>query len=294
MSKAFIGTGVAVVTPFYRQGNVDFSAMERVLEHVIDKGVDYIVVLGSTGEASTLSLREQASVADFVVDTVNGRKPLVLGMSGNATQALIERIKDANLEGYDAILSAAPYYNKPGQKGIFSHFKNIASVSPVPIILYNVPGRTASNIAPETCLQLASEFENIIGIKEASGNMNQCMELLRRKPKDFLVISGEDALTVPLMSVGAAGVISVTANVLPGYVSRMVSCCRANKFQEAATIHHKLLPLTNTLFEEGNPVGVKTALEVLGLSSPFVRLPLVKGSKALSNKLTDLLADFSE
>lgn len=294
MNSLFAGTGVAVVTPFYRQGNVDFSAMGKVLEHVITGGVDYIVVLGSTGETSTLSQREQASIADFAVDTVNGRKPLVLGMSGNATQALVERIQETNLEGYDAILSAAPYYNKPGQKGIYTHFKNIASVSPVPIILYNVPGRTASNILPETCLQLASEFENIIGIKEASGNMNQCMELLWSKPEDFLVISGEDSLTVPLMSMGAAGVISVTANVLPSHVSQMVKYCKENNFKNAAAIHHKLLPLTNLLFEEGNPTGVKAALDISGLSSPFVRLPLMKATKSLVNKMTDLLANFNE
>lgn len=294
MEKNFRGTGVALVTPFHKQKNVDFTALGNIIENVITKGVDYLVCLGTTAETATLSEQEQMAVLDYTIDAVNGRVPIVLGLGGNNTTEIVDRISKNEFNGVSALLSVTPYYNKPSQKGIYEHFKSIAEVSSIPIILYNVPGRTSSNISAETCLQLANEFPNIVGIKEASGNLEQCMEIISKKPKNFQVISGEDALTLPLISMGMSGVISVTANAFPKEVSSMVNLCLKGDFKKARDIHYKLLPFTNAIFEEGNPSGVKAALEIMKISQNHLRLPLVKISKPLYNKIEAIITEINK
>lgn len=294
MEKNFRGTGVALVTPFHKQKNVDFTALGNIIENVITKGVDYLVCLGTTAETATLSEQEQMAVLDYTIDAVNGRVPIVLGLGGNNTTEIVDRISKNEFNGVSALLSVTPYYNKPSQKGIYEHFRSIAEVSSIPIILYNVPGRTSSNISAETCLQLANEFPNIVGIKEASGNLEQCMEIISKKPKNFQVISGEDALTLPLISMGMSGVISVTANAFPKEVSSMVNLCLKGDFKKARDIHYKLLPFTNAIFEEGNPSGVKAALEIMKISQNHLRLPLVKISKPLYNKIEAIITEINK
>ncbi|MCH3924318.1 MAG: 4-hydroxy-tetrahydrodipicolinate synthase [Bacteroidales bacterium] len=285
------GTGVAMVTPFDKQGNVDLTSFGKLINHCIEGGCDYLVCLGTTSEYPTLSQKEMFAVKEFTIECVENRVPIVLGMGGNDTRELINKITKYDYTNIAAILSVAPFYNKPNQKGLYTHFSQVANSSPVPVIIYNVPGRTGSNLNAETTLQLAEECNNIIGIKEASGNMNQCMEILRCKPKGFNVISGEDALTVPLMSVGAKGVISVTANAFPKQVSDMVNYCLKDNFKKAIPIHNALLPFTNAIFEEGNPVGIKSALKTLGITNNVVRLPLTEASKSLSNKIQSIIND---
>ncbi len=287
MSERFKGTGTAIVTPFHDSGNIDFGSFEKIIEHVINGGVNYIVALGTTGESAVLSRDEKVAVLDFVVETVNKRIPVVAGLGGNNTQEVINAIKSTSFEGVDAILSVCPYYNKPQQKGIYSHYKAIAGACPVPVILYNVPGRTSQNISVETTLKLAQDFKNIIGIKEASGNFMQCMELIKNRPQGFLVISGDDALTQPLMALGSDGVISVVANAFPREFSEMVNLCLKGKFIKARAIHFTLLEFTNALFLDGNPSGIKAALEILGLCKSNVRLPLVKVNKNVHTMISE-------
>jgi len=291
MEKNFRGTGVAIVTPFHKQKNVDFTALGNIIENIIKNGVDYIVCLGTTSEAATLTEQESMAVLDYAIDAVNSRVPIVLGVGGNNTTEIVDRISKTDFTGVSAILSVAPYYNKPSQKGIYEHFKAIAEVSSLPIILYNVPGRTSSNISAETCLQLANDFPNIVGIKEASGNFEQCMEIISKKPKNFQVISGEDALALPLISAGMTGVISVTANAFPKEVSSMINLCLKGDFKKAREIHYKLLPFSNAIFEEGSPSGIKAALEIMGISQNHLRLPLVKINKPLYNKIEAIIND---
>jgi 4-hydroxy-tetrahydrodipicolinate synthase len=292
MKNKFQGTGVALVTPFHKYGAVDFGSIERIVEHTITNHADYLVVLGTTGEAPTLSKDEQHAVIEFVIETVNGRLPIVLGMGGNNTQEVVNCIKSASFEGIDAILSVCPYYNKPKQKGIYYHYKTIASASPVPVILYNVPARTGVNINAETTLQLANGFKNIIAVKEASGNFTQVMDIIKNKPKDFLVISGDDALTLPLMSLGADGVISVVANAFPAEFSDLVNLCLKGKFSDARQVHFQLIDIINALFEDGSPGGIKAALQILGLCENNLRLPVVKVNKSIYIQLTNLISDF--
>ncbi len=292
MKINFTGTGVAVITPFHKNGTIDFTSLGKILEHLISNDVDYIVAMGTTGEAATLSPIEKTAVLDFILETVNNRVPVVLGMGCNNTFEIIEKIKNTDFEGISAILSVSPYYNKPQQQGIYLHYKNISDVSPVPIIIYNVPGRTASNITAETTLRIAADMDNVIGIKEASGNMVQIMEIIRQKPKDFLVISGDDALTLPILSVGGNGVISVVANAFPLEFSKMTHYGLKGNLKSSMDIHYRILPIINALFEDGNPSGIKAALEILGLCSNNVRLPLVKINKALYNKISNLITDF--
>ncbi|MBP1646079.1 MAG: dapA [Bacteroidetes bacterium] len=296
MDKNFkgTGTGVAIVTPFHKQRNINFTSLGNIVEHVINGGVDYIVCLGTTAEVPTLTAQEQMAVLDCMIDQVDKRVPIVLGMGGNNTSDLVDRIAKTDLSEVSAILSVTPYYNKPSQKGIYEHFKAVAEASSVPVILYNVPGRTSSNISAETCLQLANDFPNIIGIKEASGNFSQCMEIIAKKPKNFQVISGEDALTLPLMSVGVTGIISVTANAFPKEVSTMINLGLKGDFKKAKDIHYKLLSFTNAIFEEGNPAGIKAALEIMQISQCYLRLPLVKVSKPLYNKIENLINEISK
>lgn len=279
MKKALKGTGVAIVTPFHKHGTVDFTSLGKLIEHLVTNGVNYIVALGTTGETATLSEKEKLAVTNFVVDTVSKRIPIVLGLGGNDTQKIIDQIKEFNFEGIDAVLSVAPYYNKPQQKGLFYHFKSIEAVLPVPMLIYNVPSRTGVNINTETTLKLADEVPGIIGIKEASGNMMQCMQIIKDKPKDFLVISGEDALTMPLIAAGADGVISVIANAFPKEFSEMVQLTLSGNNKKARELHYKLLNFTNAIFEDGSPAGIKAALEILEICQNNVRLPLVKVNK---------------
>ncbi len=286
------GTGVAIVTPFHNYGTIDFSSLEKLLDYIINGGVDFIVALGTTSEASTLTADEKDAVMGFVKDTVGGRVPIVMGLGGNSTHAVVGKIKKTNFDGIDAILSVAPSYNKPNQKGIYNHFKNIAGSCPVPVILYNVPGRTSSNIATETTLQLACDFENIVAVKEASGNMTQVMDILRQKPEGFKVFSGEDALALPLMCLGASGVISVVANALPAKFSQMINLLLQGKQKRALELHYALLPVITQLFADGNPAGVKAALEIKGIVKNNLRLPMVKANKAVYFALQKLLQEF--
>lgn len=292
MNTKFRGTGVAMITPFHKQGTIDFSALERLIEHLIAGGISYLVVQGTTAETATLTREEKNALAGFVVEIVNKRVPLVIGIGGNSTQEVINAIRSNSLEGYDAILSVTPYYNKPQQRGIYLHFKNIATVSPLPIILYNVPSRTSVNMKPEITLQLANEFDNIIGIKEASGNMEQMMDIIRNKPKDFLVISGDDILTLPLLGMGADGVISVIANAYPKLFSDMVALGMKGEMRKAREIHYKLTDFIKSVFADGNPSGIKAALEIKEIISNNVRLPLVKIEKSHYNQMSALMAEF--
>ncbi len=289
----FTGTGVALITPFRRgQETVDFTKLEGLIENIIASGVDYIVALGTTSESATMTESERAAVQEFIVETVNNRVPIMLGMGGNNTLSLTDSLARTNFEGISAILSVAPYYNKPNQRGLIAHFRSVAEASPVPVVIYNVPGRTGVNISAETTLTLAKECPNIIGIKEASGNIQQAMEILRNRPDGFRVISGDDAITCPLIAMGADGVISVIANAMPKETSDMVRFALKGDMKKALPLHYRLLPLMNAIFEEGNPTGIKALLEVQGMIYNVLRLPLVKASKTLTNKLVTLYNDF--
>lgn len=287
--QKFTGTGVAIITPFREDGSIDFKSLEKLLEHIIAKEVEYIVALGTTGENVTLSKDEKKAVVNHVEDVVGKRVPIVVGMGGNNTQEVVTGIKSADFDGIDAILSVAPYYNKPSQKGLYLHFKSIAEVSPVPVIIYNVPGRTGSNISADTTLKLAKEVKNIIAIKEASGDMCQLMNIIKNKPKNFLVLSGDDALTLPMIAIGGSGVISVTANAYPKEFSDMVRFAMEGEISKAAEIHYKLLDMIWALFAEGSPSGVKAALEILGIAKNCVRLPLVPVSDDHYRKIAALI-----
>jgi 4-hydroxy-tetrahydrodipicolinate synthase len=291
MDNRFKGTGVALVTPFHKQGTIDFNSLEKLVEYTIINGINYLVVMGTTGETATLSKEEKLAALQFVVETTNKRVPIVMGIGGNNTQDVINNLRTNSLDGVDAILSVVPYYNKPQQKGLYLHFKNIAAASPLPIILYNVPGRTSVNLKAETTLALANEFSNIIGIKEASGNLEQIMEILRLKPKDFLVISGDDLLTLPLLALGADGVISVAANAFPKEFSEMVQFGLKGDMKKAREIHFRLFEIITTLFADGSPAGIKAALEIMGFISNNLRLPLVKVEKNVYNQLSTLIQE---
>lgn len=269
------GTGVAIVTPFKKNGSVDFNALEKVVEHLIKGKVEYIVALGTTGESVTLSKEEKIAVTEHIVNTVKGRIPVVLGIGGNNTSEVIHSMEKTDLSGISAILSVCPYYNRPNQEGLYQHFSAIAKAAPLPILLYNVPTRTSCNLSDETTLRLAHEFKNIIGIKEASGNFAQVMNIIKNRPKNFLVISGDDLITLPLIACGADGVISVVANAYPKDFSEMTRQALAGNYNEARKLHYKLTNITNLLFADGSPGGIKAALKLMGLTSDYVRLPLV-------------------
>jgi 4-hydroxy-tetrahydrodipicolinate synthase len=286
MFKELKGTGIALVTPFTKDGKIDFASLEKVINHTIKGKVEYLVSLGTTGETATISKEEQKEVLNFTIDVVKKRVPVVAGFGGNNTADLIESIKGADLKNVTAILSASPYYNKPTQEGIYQHYKAVAEATKKPIILYNVPGRTASNITAETTLRLAKDFKNIVAIKEASGDFMQCMHLAKYRPKDFLLISGDDAFTLPLLSVGFDGVISVVGNALPKQFSDMVRAGLAGDYAKAQKLHYSLLDIIKNLFVEGNPAGVKAALKILGVTATdSVRLPLVSASETLHKTL---------
>ena len=286
------GTGVAIVTPFHNYGTIDFGSLEKLVNYIIDGGVDFIVALGTTSEAATLTEDEKGAVMDVIMETVNGRVPIVMGMGGNSTQAIVGKIQKTDFAGIEAILSVAPYYNKPNQRGMYGHFKAISGSCPVPIILYNVPGRTASNISAETTLNLARDFDNIVAIKEASGNFIQVMDILREKPEDFDVFSGDDAITFPMMALGATGVISVVANAYPKPFSDMVRLIKSGDYEKALKVHYSLMPIIHQMFADGNPAGVKVALDAMGLLKNNLRLPLVKANKSVNLALSSLVAGY--
>ncbi len=291
MNNKFKGLGVAMVTPFNHEKEIDYNATELLIEHLIGGGVDYLVVLGTTGETATLSDKEKKSLVKFVIKQNRKRVPIVVGVGGNDTKHVIESIDNYDYDDIDAILSVTPYYNKPSQKGLELHFKEIAAHSPVPVILYNVPGRTGVNMTAETTLKLA-QIPKIIAVKEASGNLNQMAYILRDKPADFLVISGDDGLILPQLALGMDGLISVLGNALPKPLSEMIKLGINGKFAEARKINLNLIEIIDFLFVEGSPSGIKAALNINGLMDNSLRLPLAPVSEATYNKLSQLMANF--
>jgi 4-hydroxy-tetrahydrodipicolinate synthase len=284
------GTGVAIVTPFLENGDLDRDALKKLVEHLIFGGVDYLVALGTTGETATLSKEEKNEVLKLVNTFNNNRVKLVAGIGGNDTRAIISSINDLDLTGYAAILSVSPYYNKPNAEGIFQHYKAIAAASPLPVVMYNVPGRTGMNVNAATTLRIARECTNIIATKEASGNMEQIMQIISEKPDGFEVISGDDGLSLPLIACGAIGVISVVANAYPKAFSEMINQCLSGDFNKARMIHEKMLPIINTLFAEGSPSGIKAYLAEMGIVHETFRLPVVGISVELKAKIKVLLS----
>lgn len=284
----FEGTGIAIITPFLDNGDVDFDSLHKLVDFQITNGVNYLVVLGTTGEAATLSKDEKAAVINAIIETNNNRVPLVVGFGGNNTREVVEQINQFNsFDKIDAILSVAPYYNKPSQEGIYQHYKEIASASPVPVIIYNVPGRTGVNINADTTIRIANELSNVIAVKEASGNMEQIMQIIKDKPDHFMVISGDDALTYPMIQLGASGVISVIGNAFPNEFSSMVTQALERK-SEALQSHYHFFDIIKGIFEEGNPAGVKAILHQKGIILNNLRLPLVPVSESLYKKLNNL------
>lgn len=292
--KKFRGTGVAIITPFKNDSSIDFAALGRVVNHVISGGVNYIVALGTTGESVTLTKDEKKAVISYVIEAIDGRVPLVVGIGGNNTQEVINSVRYTELEGVDGILSVAPYYNKPSQRGIFQHFKAIATCSPVPVILYNVPGRTCSNISSDTCLELAHECENIVGVKEASGDLTQIMRIMKGKPENFSVISGDDLMSIPVISVGGAGVISVLANAFPTHTSELVNHALKNNFKSARDLQFRLLEIIDLLFIEGNPSGVKDMMSLMSICQNNLRLPLVPVSRTIHTRIQKAVEELSK
>lgn len=280
------GTGVALVTPFNVKGEVDYVSLEKLTEHVITGGVEYLVPLGTTGESVTLNKDEKIEIVNTVIRVNNKRIPVVLGLGGNNTAEIISTIRSTDFNGISALLSVSPYYNKPSQAGLYEHYKLISETSPVPVILYNVPGRTSSNLTAETTLKLARDCKNIPAIKEASANFDQFMKIIKDKPDHFMLISGDDNYSLPVIAAGASGVISVVANVFPKQYSGMVRLCLEGKFEEARKIHYLLFDFINLLFTDGNPAGIKAALNIAGICENYFRLPLVPGSSETYSRLS--------
>lgn len=290
----FIGTGVALITPFNEDLSIDFDALQRLVEFNIENGTEYLVISGTTGESATITSEEKKELVQFISKVNNGRLPLVLGIGGNNTAAVINEIESTNLSQIDAILSVSPYYSKPTQEGIYQHFKIVSHASPKPIILYNVPGRTASNILPETIVRMANDFDNIIGVKEAAGSMGQYLELLRIKPKDFMVISGDDDLALSVALAGGSGVISVIGQALPKAFTEMIRTGISGKAKEAYETQYKLMPIIDLIFSENNPSGVKSVLESLKITKPYVRMPLVEATNHLKNEIKKELINLAK
>ena len=290
----FKGLGVALVTPFMENGAIDFAAVAKIVDNLIAGGVDYILVLGTTGETPTLSTDERKALIRFVRDRVAGRVKLMVGVGGNCTHDVVKTLRTWDLRGYDAVLSVNPYYNKPNQEGLYQHFKAIAEASPLPVMLYNIPGRTGVNMAPETIARLATDCDNIIGVKEASGNLEQMEQIKALTPSEFLLISGDDGLTVEVVKRGGVGVISVLANAYPAETKEVVSLALDGNTEEAEQKLKALDGIISSLFEEGNPVGVKTALYLKGVCTNTMRLPLVPGSEALQAKLKSQIAEYEK
>jgi len=289
--QKFVGTGVALVTPFKKDLSIDFTALSKLVEFNIANGVDYLVINGTTGESVTVSKEERQRIVDVIVSVNKGRVPLVLGLGGNNTTAVIAEILSSDLTHIDAVLSVAPYYSKPTQEGFYQHFKAIALVSPKPIILYNVPGRTSKNMDSQTTLRLASDFSNIIAVKEAGNNVQQYLELIKNKPKDFLIISGDDDLALNVVLAGASGVISVIGQAFPKEFSTLIRLGLQGKNKEAYKLHYKLMDIISMIFSENNPSGIKAVLQCLGITSNEVRLPLVKASEKLQKEITNFVTN---
>ena len=292
--KKFKGTGVAIVTPFKNDSSIDFAALGRVINHVISGGVNYIVAIGTTGESVTLTQEEKQAVICYVVETVDSRVPIVYGIGGNNTHEVINSIRQADFEGVDGILSVAPYYNKPTQRGLFQHYREISTCSTLPVIIYNVPGRTGCNITAETCLELAHGFENIVAVKEASGDMTQIMKIIKDKPENFSVISGDDMLTIPVIAAGGSGVISVLANAFPSQCSELVNQSLKNNFKSAREIQFRFLEMIELLFIEGNPAGVKDMLNIMNICLNTVRLPLVPVSRTIHTRIQKAIEEINK
>lgn len=287
----FAGTGVALVTPFNSDSSIDFGSLEKLVNHVIEGAVNFLVALGSTGETPTLSREEQQQVLSFIVEKCNGRVPVVCGIAGNNTAEVVNNVQTYDLTGVSGILSASPHYNKPSQEGIYQHFKAIATATKLPIILYNVPGRTGSNMAPSTVLRLANEFSNVVAIKEASGNLAQCMELVQGKPAHFAILSGDDDLFICQAAIGMEGIISVAANSYPKKFTTMVNHLLSGDYAKGRELHYQLIDGIKLLFAEGNPTGVKCTLDELGVCPAHVRLPLVPATVDLRNKIKAYIAN---
>ncbi len=287
------GMGVALITPFNDDESIDYTALARLIEYQIQNGTDYLVVLGTTAETPTLTEEERKSVQQFVTERVNKRIPIVLGVGGNCTHAVVKTLQTENFDGIDAILSVVPYYNKPSQEGIYQHYKAIAQATKLPIVLYNVPGRTGVNMTAETTLRIVREFKNVVAIKEASGNISQMDDIIKNKPKDFMVISGDDGITFPLITLGAVGVISVIGNAFPKEFSRMVRLALQGDFQSSLLIHHRFTELFELLFVDGNPAGVKSMLNTMGYIENKLRLPLVPTRINTSEKIRHVLRELN-
>ncbi|MBC8601318.1 4-hydroxy-tetrahydrodipicolinate synthase [Parabacteroides acidifaciens] len=287
------GMGVALITPFKEDESVDYEALGRLVDYQLQNGTDYLVVLGTTAETPTLTEEEKKNIVDLVVTKVSGRIPIVLGLGGNCTRSIVEKLKNDNFDGIDAILSVVPYYNKPSQEGIYQHYKAIAEATTLPIVLYNVPGRTGVNMTAETTLRIAREFKNVIAVKEASGNITQMDDIIKNKPANFSVISGDDGITFPLITLGAVGVISVIGNAFPREFSRMVRLALAGDYNSARTIHHSFTELFNLLFVDGNPAGAKSMLNAMGFIENKLRLPLVPTRITTFEKIRDVLNQLS-
>ncbi|PKH68444.1 4-hydroxy-tetrahydrodipicolinate synthase [Flavobacterium sp. ALD4] len=283
--QALIGTGVALVTPFNQDFSIDTDALRRIVNFSVEGGIEYLVILGTTAENATLSQDEKEVVIKTVVDCNKGRLPLVLGVGGNDTRRIVEELKNRDLSDFIAILSVSPFYNKPTQEGIYQHFKAISEASPIPVIIYNVPGRTSSNMLPKTVLRLANDFQNIIAVKEAAGDMVQAMQILKDKPKDFLVISGDDMIALPMVLAGGSGVISVIGQGFPKEFSEMIRLGLNRKVDEAYKIQYLLSDCIDMIFEQGNPAGIKQVFDSLGIADSFVRLPLVQVDESLCQRI---------
>ena len=280
------GMGVALITPFKEDGSVDYDALLRLVDYQLENGTDFLCVLGTTAETPTLTKEEKEKVKRTIIDRVDGRLPILLGVGSNSTQAVVDSVKNDDLTGVDALLVVVPYYNKPSQEGIYQHYKAVAEATELPIVLYNVPGRTGVNMTAETTLRLANDFENIVAIKEASGNIAQMDEIIKNKPEGFDVISGDDGITFPLITLGAVGVISVLGNAFPREFSRMTQLALEGDYANALLIHHKFAEMCNLLFVDGNPAGVKAMLGIMGMIENKLRLPLVPARQVTCEKLS--------
>jgi 4-hydroxy-tetrahydrodipicolinate synthase len=285
----FTGTGVAMITPFNADASIDWNSLKNTIQHLTKGGIEYIVVLGTTGESATLSKEEKQQIFSFVAENNTGNLPLVAGIGGNYTQEVIDGYAAFNLDGYSAILSVSPYYNKPNQNGLYAHYKALNDVAPLPIIMYNVPGRTGMNVSAETTLKIAETCKNIIATKEASGNFDQIMQILKYKPQGFEVISGDDGITLPMIACGASGVISVVANAYPQVFSDMVRLCLKGDFEAAKPLHYKLTDIINSMFVEGSPSGVKAYMSQMGICQNTFRLPVVGVSDPMMNKIKSMM-----
>ena len=287
----FKGLGIALITPFCEDGSVDYKSLVRLMEYQLDNGADFFCILATTGETPCLTKDEKQKIKDLVVSTVNGRVPILMGCGGNNTAAVVEELKTGDFRGIDGVLSVCPYYNKPSQEGLYQHFKAIAAATALPVVLYNVPGRTGVNLKAETTVRLARDCENIVAIKEASGSLEQVDEIIKNKPKDFAVISGDDALTFPMISCGAEGVISVIGNALPKEFSRMIRLEFKGEYEGARKIHHRFTELFSLLFVDGNPAGVKAMLHEMGFIENVLRLPLVPTRISTLQKMSEILKE---